>query len=453
MAKTSINMLEGSIWDKVILFAIPLAITSILQQLFNSVDLAVVGQFVGKEALAAVGANGIIINLSVNLFVGLSIGTNVVCANMLGSRNYLKVKQAVHTSIIMAAVSGIALAVFGVIFARDALELLDTPADIMDLAVLYLQICMGGLPAFMLYNFSAAILRSKGDTKRPLIVMLISGCVNVALNLLFVLYFGMSVDGVAYATIISTAFAAVILLWLLSKETGPLQVRWQKFYVDWNWDILINICKVGVPAGLQGMVFSFSNIVIQIALNNIGAEAIAATAVALNYEFLAFFILSAFAQACTTFVGQNYGARNLPRCREITVWCLKLNFVTTIAVSAVCCIFTYPLVQVFTTDPLVVEYAVLRIRYILALEVINTIMETLSCAMRGLNYSMYPAVICMFGVCGVRIIYIYTYFAAHPSFDVLMWIYPISWAVTNVGILIAYFHVLRQVEKKFANLA
>lgn len=452
MAKTSINMLEGSIWDKIILFAIPLAITSIFQQLFHSVDVAVVGQFMGKDSLAAVGANGIIINLSVNLFVGLSIGTNVVCANMLGSRDYLKVKQAVHTSIIMATAGGIAMAVLGVVFARDALELIDTPADIMDLAVIYLQICMAGLPAFMLYNFAAAILRSKGDTKRPLIVMLVSGCLNVSLNLFFVLYFGMNVEGVAYATIISTAVAAVILLWILSRERGPLQLRWRKFYVDWNWDILVKICKVGVPAGLQGMVFSVSNIIIQIALNNIGAEAIAATAVALNYEFLAFFILNSFAQACTTFVGQNYGARNLPRCREVISWCLKLNFVTTIFVSVICCVFTYPLVQFFTTDPMVVEYAVLRVRYIIALEVINTMLETLAAAMRGFNYSMYPAVMCMFGVCGIRMIYVYTYFAANPYFDVLMLIYPISWAVTLVGMVMAHFHVLRQVEKKFANM-
>lgn len=453
MAKVNINMLEGSIWDKIIKFAIPLALTSILQQLFNSADVAVVGQFVGKDALAAVGANGIVINLAVTLFVGLSVGTNVVCANMLGARNYLKVKQAVHTSIILALASGFIMAFLGVIFARDVLLLLDTPADIMELAVVYLKICMAGLPCLMLYNFASAILRSKGDTKRPMIVMLFSGIINVGLNLFFILEMGMNVEGVALATVISTGVAAAILIWILTKEAGPLQIRWQKFYVDWDIDVLKHICKVGLPAGLQGMVFGFSNIIIQVALNNLGSEAVAATAIALNFEFAAFFILNGFSQACTTFVGQNYGAGNLPRCKEITWWCLKLNFVATIAVSAFCYFFAYQMSAIFTTDMAVLEYSVIRIRYIITLEVINMFVETLSCAMRGYNYSLQPALMCMIGICGFRIVYVYTYFAENPYFEVLMIAYPISWGVTLVGIVIAYRYVLHKVEKDKINFA
>ena len=448
MAKSSINMLEGSIWDKVLMFAIPLAATSILQQLFNAADVAVVGQFVGAEALAAVGANGIVINLMVNLFVGLSIGTNVVCANMLGAKNYLRVKQAVHTSMVVAIVSGIAIAAIGVIFARDILIYLDTPADILDLAILYLQIIMAGMPFFMLYNFSSAILRSKGDTRRPLIAMVISGIVNVLLNLFFVAKLHMNVEGVALATAISSAVSSSILLYHLIKEKGMLQLRWQKLYVDCSISAFRHIARVGLPAGIQGMAFSVSNIVVQIALNNLGSTVVAATAAALNYEFFMFFIMSSFAQACSTFVGQNFGARNISRCKQIIKCCLIMNVAVTGIGSLICVIFAVPLVSVFTNDPDVIYYAAIRVRYIISLEIINVVMETLSGAMRGFNYSLQPAIICIMGICVFRVIFIYTYFPEHSSFEVLMALYPISWTFTVIGVVIAYLYVIKKLERR-----
>ena len=234
MAKSDINMLEGSIWDKILQFAIPLAITSIMQQLFNAADVAIVGQFVGKQALAAVGANAVVINLMLNLFIGLSIGTNVVCANYLGAREYLNLKRGVHTSIIIAVAGGAFLAVFGAIFARDILVYIDTPVEVLDMAIIYLQILMIGVPILMIYNFGSAILRSKGDTKRPLYAMVAAGIVNVLLNLFFVLELGMSVDGVALATVLSSVVSAAMILYYLVNESGPLQLRWQKLSFDWN---------------------------------------------------------------------------------------------------------------------------------------------------------------------------------------------------------------------------
>ncbi|WP_296732288.1 MATE family efflux transporter [Anaerovibrio sp.] len=440
------NMLEGSIWNKILKFAVPLAATSIMQQLFNAADVAVVGQFVGKEALAAVGANAIVINLMLNLFIGLSIGSNVVCAMMIGSKDYLRIKKTVHTSIVLSFVSGVFLAVLGVLFARDILYMVDTPAHIMDSAVLYLRILMGGVPLLLIYNFGSSLLRSKGDTKRPLYAMVISGTVNVLLNLFFVLELHMNVEGVAIATVLSSLVSAFLIIWWLHREKGPLQLRFDKLSMDKS--ILIHICRVGIPAGLQGMVFSFSNIIIQIALNNIGAEVVAATAIALNYEFAGFFILQAFAQAATTFVGQNYGAKNIERCYRVIRITMGMSVVITGIVSIAFSVFAYPLSAIFTTDPEVLQYSAVRIRYILTFEIINVVIETLSGAMRGVNYSMPPAIACMLGACVFRIIYVYTVFSMYPTFEVLMAVYPISWLVTVMVIIVLYRKVFKKVEKK-----
>ncbi len=447
MAKMEINMLEGSIWDKVLKFAVPLAFTSILQQLFNAADVAVVGQFVGKEALAAVGANGIVLNLMLNLMVGLAIGSNVVCANLLGGRSYLRLKKAVHTSLVLAFCCGIFLAILGVTFGREILTLIETPPEILDLAELYFRILMGGVPLLLLYNFGSAILRSRGDTRHPLYAMIVSGCINVCLNLFFVLVLGMNVEGVAIATVIATFFSASLIIYWLHNLPGPMQLQFRKLAIDTN--VLKHIAQIGIPAGLQGMVFSFSNIIIQIAINNLGAEYIAASAISLNYEFAAFFILSAFSQAATTFVGQNFGARNMHRCRQIMKWCVGMNLVIAGSICLVISFFAKSLSEIFTSAPDVVEYAVIRIRYILTFEFINVLIETLSGGMRGVGHSLYPAVACCMGVCVFRIIYIYTVFAEDPTFDTLMQVYPISWVFTVSLIIGAFFYVYRKLGRKY----
>ena len=279
--KKQIDMLNGSIWDKLLLFALPLAASSILQQLFNAADVAVVGNFAGGEALAAVGANGSVINLLVNLFVGLSIGTNVVVASFIGQKDDKRTSQAVHTSILLSMISGLVLLVVGILFARPILELMSTPEDIIDLATLYLQIYFAGMPFIMLYNFTSAILRSKGDTKRSLLSLLVSGVINVILNLFFVIVCHMSVEGVAIATVISNIISSLMLMYFLMHETDALKVELKKLCI--HKDILLKVAKIGVPAGLQSTVFSISNVIIQTALNALGSAAVAASAAALNY--------------------------------------------------------------------------------------------------------------------------------------------------------------------------
>lgn len=435
--KKQIDILNGSIWDKIILFALPLAASSILQQLFNAADVAVVGHFSGSIALAAVGANSSVINLLVNLFVGLSIGANVVVASYIGQNDEKRTSKAVHTSILLSIISGLILVVVGLLFARPILELISTPEDVLDLAVLYLQIYFSGMPFIMLYNFTSAILRSKGDTKRPFISLLVSGIINVLLNLFFVAVLKMSVEGVAIATVISNIISSLMLMYFLMHETDALKLDLHQLHID--LDILKRIAKIGIPAGLQGIVFSISNVVIQTAVNALGSAAVAASAAALNLEYFAYFVCSAFAQAATTFIGQNYAAKKYERCKQITRWSFILG---TLCTSIVCVIFIFAhkfFISFFTSDLTVAQFAYTRIYIILSFELLNMIIEIISGCLRGIGYSTIPAIICVAGICGIRIFYIYTIYPSIASYANLMWIYPISWTFTSGALIIAYF--------------
>ena len=307
--KTNMDMLNGPLGRKILRFAVPLAATSILQQLFNAADVAVVGQFAGDKALAAVGANTFVINLLINLFVGISVGANVVVANSIGAQSYRAVTRSVHTSVMVSFFSGIFLSFIGVFFARQILSAISTPEDILDMAVRYLRIYFAGIPFVMLYNFIAAILRGKGDTKRPLYVLLATGAINVLLNILFVAGFGMGVTGVAFATVIANALSAGTLFYFLLHEVGPFKLEFWKLRITPVF--FGRIMRVGLPAGLQGVVFSFSNVCLQSAINSLGSATVAASAAALNYEFIVYYWLNSFSHACVTFVGQNYGAKNI----------------------------------------------------------------------------------------------------------------------------------------------
>ncbi|WP_199589133.1 MULTISPECIES: MATE family efflux transporter [Coprobacillaceae] len=440
--RKQVDMLHGSLWDKLLLFALPLAATSILQQLFNAADVAVVGNFAGNSALAAVGANGPVINLLVNLFVGLSVGTNVVVASFIGSDNQKKANQAVHTSILLALVSGIVLLVIGISCARPILEMMSTPEDVIDLATLYLKIYFSGMPFIMLYNFTAAILRSKGDTKRPLIALIISGSVNVVLNLVFVIMFHMSVEGVAIATVISNIISSLILLYCLTQEQGALRVNLKE--LKFHKHILIQIAKIGVPTGLQSAVFSISNVLIQSSLNDFGSATVAASAAALNYEYFSYFIISAFSQAAVTFIGQNYAAKNYQRCKQITKWTILLGSIATIIITIIFLVFHELCISFFTSDPHIAALAYTRMYIVLSLEIINMFIELLSAFMRGIGYSSTPAIICVLGICGLRILYIYTLYPMIASYDHLLMIYPVSWVCTALALAIAYYHVQKK---------
>ncbi|UQF81792.1 MAG: MATE family efflux transporter [Mogibacterium diversum] len=309
------DLLHGSIWRKVLIFALPLALTSVLQQLFSAADVAVLGTFVGKNSMAAVGSNAPVVGLMINLFVGISVGANVMMSRYTGANDADGVSRTAHTSVVLALISGITIAVIGNIIANPIVNLLGVPVDIAPLAIRYLRIYFCGMPFIMLYNFQSAIFRSQGDTRTPLICLAISGLVNVALNLFFVIVVGMDVEGVAIATVIADVLSSSLLFYFLKKHSGAVQISLNKLRVDKK--ITGNILRIGIPSGMQGMVFSISNLLIQSAINSLGTDAMAGTTAAFNIEIMAYFISNAFGQAAVTFVGQNHGASNYRRCKDV----------------------------------------------------------------------------------------------------------------------------------------
>ena len=426
--KTNMDMLNGPLGRKILRFAVPLAATSILQQLFNAADIAVVGQFAGDKALAAVGANTFVINLLINLFVGISVGANVVVANSIGAQSYRAVTRSVHTSVMVSFFSGILLSFIGVFFARQILSAISTPEDILDMAVRYLQVYFAGIPFVMLYNFVAAILRGKGDTKRPLYVLLATGAINVALNVLFVAGLGWGVTGVAIATVIANALSAGTLFYFMLHEVGPFKLEFWKLRITPVF--LGRIMRVGLPAGLQGVVFSFSNVCLQSAINSLGSATVAASAAALTYEFIVYYWLNSFSHACVTFVGQNYGAKNLERCRRAVRWTILLATTSTFALSMLCCYFAKPLLSLYTSDPEIIATGSIRMYVVVGVLFINVFLDVFSGALRGMGQSLAPALTCVVGVCGIRILWVIFVFPQYRSFASLMVVYPVSWIVT-----------------------
>lgn len=446
----NMDLLSGSIWDKILKFAVPLAASSIFQQLFNSADVAVVGKFAGEAALAAVGANTFLINLMVNLFVGLSIGANVVVANALGERSPRTVSRGVHTSIAVSFICGIVLALVGIAFAHPILKLISTPEDILDAAVLYFRIYFAGMPFIMLYNFCAALLRSKGDTKRPFYVLLVAGAVNLLLNVVFVVGFHMDVDGVAIATVIANVISSIALLYFLMRETGPFRFEFWKLHI--TPFILGRIVKIGLPAGVQGAVFSFSNVCIQSAINSLGSTAVAASAVAMNPELIVYFWLASFGHACVTFVGQNFGARNLERCRRAVRWTILLAGTSTFTLGLLTSLFYHPILSIFTNDEDVISVGAYRVFIVIGLEFINVLIDVCSGALRGMGKSMLPALTCVFGVCGVRIFWVFVMFPKYGTFAALMVCYPLSWIITGTVLLCIYLRFVRKTRLAWAEM-
>jgi putative MATE family efflux protein len=443
--KTNMDMLNGPLGRKILRFAVPLAATSILQQLFNAADIAVVGQFAGDKALAAVGANTFVINMLINLFVGISVGVNVVVANSIGAQSYRAITRSVHTSVIVSFISGILLSFIGVFFARPILSAISTPTDVLDLAVRYLQVYFAGIPFVMLYNFVAAILRGKGDTKRPLYVLLATGAINVLLNVLFVAGFGMSVTGVALATVIANALSAGTLFYFLLHEVGPFKLEFWKLRITPVF--LGRIMRVGLPAGLQGVVFSFSNVCLQSAINSLGSATVAASAAALTYEFIVYYWLNSFSHACVTFVGQNYGAKNLERCRSAVRWTILLATTSTFALSMLCCYFAKPLLSLYTSDPEIIATGSIRMYVVVGVLFINVFLDVFSGALRGMGQSLAPALTCVVGVCGIRILWVIFVFPQYRSFASLMVVYPVSWIVTIM--VLAGIYIYRVKHTRF----
>ena len=436
------DMLNGPLTGKIVLFALPLAASSILQQLFNAADVAVVGRFAGNQALAAVGGNSSVINLLVNLFVGFSVGANVVIARYIGEGKTDKIHNTVHTVISMALICWAILAVLGNVVAEPLLKLMNTPTEVLPLAAVYLKIYFGGMPFFMVYNFGSAVLRSVGDTKKPLYCLILSGVINVGLNLLLVVVFQLSVVGVAVATVTANGVSAALILLFLRKSKESIRLDLRQLMLD--REEMVKIIKIGAPAGLQGMVFSFSNVCIQSAINGFGTNAIAGSAAALNYEFFTFFVTSAFTQAAVTFTSQNYGARQYERCKRVWRISALLGVCGTGLLSIVFVSGRELFLSIFAADAAAVSYGAVRMLHIQVFSFMPPLYEVTGGVLRGMGYSMTPAVLTMFGSCAVRVIWIYTVFAWKPTLSVLFWVYPFSWIITITLVVGAYFLIGRK---------
>lgn len=444
--KAKVDMLNGPLFMKILIFALPLAASSLLQQLFNSVDVAVVGRFASSKALAAVGSNAPVISLLINLFIGISMGANVVISNHLGQRDEQSIRHAISTVTLVAAISGLLLMCIGIGVARPILELMDTPSDVLDMAVLYLRIYFIGIPFFLIFNFGAAILRSVGDTRRPLYILVVAGIINTVLNLIFVIGLGMSVEGVAIATAVANAISAAWIIQLLRKEPGAIQLQFKHLRIYKKE--LKRMLQIGVPAGLQGMVFSISNVVVQSAINGYGAAAIAGSAAAVNFEYYCYYIIVACNGAAISFIGQNYGAQKYDRVRRIYRICLLMGLIGCFIANA---LFTWQnqfFLSFFTTDAEVIQYGAIRMEGVLLFQFIACSYEVTGSALRGMGESMLPTIMTVFGTCILRIIWVFAVLPHYTGFAHLLQVYPLSWILTGAMVIIAYKLKMRQICPK-----
>ena len=445
------DLTSGPMLQKIILFSLPLAASSILQLLFNAADVVTVGRFAGSTALAAVGSNGALINLLVNLFVGLSLGANVVAARCFGARDDQGVQNTVHTAVTLGLVSGVLLAGVGFFVARGLLELMSSPEDVIDLATLYLKIYFLGMPMTMLYNFSSALLRAVGDTKRPLFCLATAGVINVILNLVFVIGFQMSVAGVALATIISQTVSACMVTALLLKEEGPLHLNLHK--LGFHKGALTQILLIGLPAGLQSTVFSLSNVVIQSAVNSFGSTVVAGNSAASNIEGFVYTAMNAFAQAAVTFTSQNMGARRYDNLDRVMRNCLLCAVGIGVLLGGGAFLGGNLLLHFYSTDEAVVAAGLARMRIICTTYFLCGVMDTLASCLRGRGYSVMPMIVSLVGSCLLRLVWIATVFQLFRSTTTLYISYPISWILTALVHFICLMVVRKKLHAESAAMA
>lgn len=448
--KQKLDMLNGSIWNKLPVFALPIAATGILEQLFNASDIAIVGNFAQTDktaAVAAVGANSPIIGLILNLFIGIALGANVVIANAIGRDDRQTVQKAVHTSMVVSVIGGVLVAIIGELIAEPLLTVLNVPDDVLELALLYLRIYFLGMPVILLYNFEAAIFRSIGETKMPLIALTLSGILNVLLNLFFVIVLKMSVNGVATATVLANVVSAGILYIKLVKSDKYIKVEFKKLRIDGK--VFAKIMQIGLPAGIQSAVFAVANIVIQGAINSLGTTVIAASSAAFNIEIIAYNVMNSFSQACTTFVGQNFGANKIDRCKKTLFLCLIEDAIASGTAILIVLITGKFLLSIFNNNPEVIEIGYTRLVIIFIAYIFSMLYEVMSGYLRGFGFSLVPAILTTVGVCVLRIIWINTVFPANRTFVTIMTAYPVSLATTALLIFIAL--IIYRPSKRFAN--
>ena len=438
-ANRTMDMTQGRLLTQVLVFALPIMLSGILQLLFNAADTIVVGRFAGNEALAAVGSVGSLNNMIISLFIGLSVGANVLVARYTGSRNDRAVSDTVHTSVLLSLAGGVLLMIIGVALARPLLELMGSPEDVIDLAVLYVRIIFLGMPVQMLYNFCAAILRAVGDTQRPLYYLTIAGVVNVLLNLVFVILFHLSVAGVALATIISQAISALLVTRALLNMEGPTRLFLNRLRI--HPGKLREIIRIGLPAGIQSSVFSLSNVVIQSSVNSFGSVVIAGNAASSNVGNFVYQAMNTFQQAITCFAGQNIGARKPRRIVSAMKVCMFWAVSFGLVLGMLSCVFGTQLLSLFSADPAVIAAGMERQIIVCAPYFLCGMMDVMTGALRGIGYSLLPMIVSILGACAFRLFWVFTVFAAYPTLPCLMLSYPVSWLLT-FSVLLVIFLVL-----------
>lgn len=443
-SKYEIDMCNGSILDKLVSFSIPLMLSGILQLLFNAVDIIVVGQFTGNEALAAVGSTTALINVFVNLFIGISLGASVLAARFYATGQEKEMSETVHTSITLALISGIAMGIIGVIAAKGALELMDTPDNVLNLSTLYMRIYFMGMPFFMLYNYGAAILRAVGDTKRPLLFLIISGATNVLLNLLLVIQFHLGVAGVAIATVISQCISCVLVLRCLYLSDGSYQLRFNKLGMKTRY--VKQIFQIGIPAGIQSTIINFSNVLLQSSVNSFGSVAMAGYTAANNILGFLYVSVNSITQACMSFTSQNYGVRKFKRMDKVLLECLGLTVIVALVLGGGSYLFGAELMHIYTKSTKVIECGVDIMLYTTVTYFLCGIMDLLPGALRGMGHSTVPMILSVIGTVGTRIVWIYVIFPCHRSLDFLFISYPVSWLLTIVMQVICFYFVRKKVH-------
>lgn len=444
--KYEIDMCNGPLLGKLLLFSIPVILSGVLQLLFNAADIVVVGRFAGSASLAAVGSTSSLINLMTNLFIGLSVGANVLVARYYGAGQKKELSEMVHTAILTSAICGVALIFVGAVLAEPALRLMDTPEDCIDQAILYIRIYFIGMPVSMLYNFGSAILRAVGDTKRPLYYLSVAGVINVILNLIFVILFQLDVAGVAIATVISQAVSAALVIRCLILTESDYRLVPDKLCIvkDKLWKMI----QIGVPAGLQGSLFSVSNVLIQSSVNSFGSIAMAGNAAAGNVEGFVYTAMNSMSQTAISFTGQNYGASKFKRIGRVAFQCLVIVMIIGLVMGNTVCLFAKNLLGLYSTDAQVIEYGILRLSIICTTYCLCGMMDVMVGVMRGMGHSVVPMLVSLTGACLFRVVWIYTVFKEQHTLFCLYLSYPISWAVTFLVHLLCFALIYRKLLRK-----
>ena len=440
------DMCSGPLMGKLVSFVIPLILSSNLQLLFNAVDIVVVGKFSGSQSLAAVGSTTALINLFINLLIGISLGTNVMAGRYYAVNDHKSMEDIVHTSMAFALAGGVVIGALGILGSGWALSAMDTPPDVFDKAVLYIRVYFLGMPFFMMYNYGAAVLRAVGDTKRPLMFLVISGIINAGLNMVLVIVFHLGVLGVAVATVFSQMVSCVLVVRCLVRSQGSYRLQFSKMHIKLPY--LKRMLQIGLPAGMQSLVINFSNVLLQSSVNSFGEIAMAGYTAANNVFGFLYATVNSFTQTCMSFMSQNYGARKRKRMDQVLKYCLLLSLCVTTVLGGGVYIFGEHILRIYTDSPAVIQCGMEVFLYTTATYAICAVMDLLPGAMRGVGYSTIPMILSVIGTVGVRIFWIYCVFPTHHSLDVLFITYPLSWGVTVLMQVICFIFVRRRVDRE-----